>query len=467
VRSRSLALLALLALLLLASPALAERGEHEEFRNEKVLRLEAFEAQHGYPAKARLRGRTMAGYRFSEALLVRPDGSAVPLDEVELDESRQDFVVTCRLDRGKGIYRLDLTARTGKRTHTGARVLLFAGVPTDHPDEPPPEDVKPDLRLPGVVIAGDLFERVNGHRERLGLKRVEWFEPLAVVLREHAADCVALGKLDHSVNGEGTVVDRLASRYGWTPLAYYRPNTPPSRRPDAKSCFPTMVEARRGIEPVLHRWQRFASFCVPMTSPLVTHGACAVARTSGGSCYIVFTFAQVNGIDIPRDAKDMAKRARDAVRHAGDEDRPARLRALGSWRDKTAVREARKHLRAKDAALRGAAHDVLLLSDPKGQAREIERSIRRIREAFERLVEAPGRPKAADHLELGGIRALTYAPRLLDLASEAETVRARAAEAAWASLPTTGEARSEALRRLAADWPATQAARRAAAELDG
>lgn len=461
-----LSLLTFVAVLLDISPVPAkERPPGEEYRNTKVLVVNDFKAVNKVGAKAIVTGFVQPGYRFSEAILVTPDGDASVVDDVKIDDSA--FKVTLRLARGKGIYRLELTGTTDKdRTHSGARILLFAGVPEDHADEPLPEDVLPDKRLPGEALAVDLFRRVNAHRKSLRLKPLKWQEPLAQAARKHAQECLTRGKLDHKFPGVGTLAERVTAEYGWQRMSYKRPGNPPSRDKQAKSHLATLLDARKGLEPILHRWRRFSAFCLPMTSELMTHAACGIARAKHGSCYVVFVFAQINGTQIDKLSRGMQAAAVREVTSGitTDEERPVRLRELGLWLDKTAATHAKKHARSKDAALRGAALDVQLLLEPDDTRAMLEKGLDAAGREY--AAAAGGTRPGNRHLKLlQAARHLRYAPDLLDRAATVEALRAKAALAALVrarSLPES-EAVEAALVQLRKDYPGTPAAIEAAA----
>lgn len=466
---RGLLICLLPALLLVASPpTYAEKSADEEYRNTKVMVLEPFERAHGYPGKVTLKGRMQEGYQFSEALLVRADGSAIIVEGVETKGAR--FEATLKLARGRGIYRVALTGTTGRdRTHHGARILLFAGVPEDHPDEPPPKDVKPDKRIPADVLAADLFRRVNAHRKKVGVKSLEWQEPIAQAARLHAIECVKRKKLDHKFPEVGTVAWRVGETHGFDRVIYRRPRGKPSRGARAKSYLATVLDARRGLQPILHRWKRFAAFCVPMTSELMTHGACGIARTKGGSVYIVFVFAQINGTRI----KKLTEAAQSAaVREVEskltlDEERPAFMRALGLWMSKASRKLAAKYAKSEDVAIRAAALDMQLLEEPEDTRIVIEKGLDAAGREYAAYTAGASVPNRSLPLLLAAQR-LQYAPDLRDRAGKVEKVREAAAKKALAAVlaaPTAGGELLPALKQVIADWPETAAAEAARKQL--
>lgn len=402
-----------------------------------------------------------AGYRFAEAVLVRPDGSAVVVPDVELEAAR--FTIRLKLARGRGIYRLAITGSTkGNRTHNGLRVWLYAGVPDGHPDEPPPEDVKPDPRLPGEVLAVDLFRRVNAHRETIGEKPLAWHEPLAQAARLHAAECVKRKKVDHSFPGVGTVAWRAQDLFGFPRLVYTRPPGKPVRGPAPPSYIATLLDARRGIEPLLHRWQRIASFCLPMTSDRMTHAACGIGRTPQGSVYVVFVLAQLNGPQIERltEAAHAAAVREAESRLTLDEERPQRLRELGLWLSRKARKLAKRYAKADDPALCAAALDALLLADPEATRAQITSGLASAARAYA-AVEPGARPANRDLPMLRAAALLTYAPDLADRAGEVEARRREAAGRALAHVletETEPAGLERALRGIVRDWPGTPAA---------
>jgi hypothetical protein len=145
----------------------------------------------------------------------------------------------------------------------------------------------------------------------------------------------------------------------------------------------------RSLAPILYRWQRFAAFCLPMTSERMTHAACAVGRSRDGFLYLVFAYAQLNdpGILDRIEASHAAvlKRAR-AWRTAPVEEAAATVLDVGRWRRKEDRGERRRHLESDDPLLRAAAWDAEVLFD---EEEALER-LAPLRAAFVRAANEEG-----------------------------------------------------------------------------
>ena len=276
------------------------------------------------------------------------------------------FEMRLAFGRGRGIYRLEVTAvASGNRTHSAARVRFFAGVPADFEEPPLPADDPPDEVVNVDMLQARCFAAMNAHRMGARLKHLPWLEPLARACVQHARDCVAEGKIDHRVNRKGNVADRFKSAYGLERVAYARP--PRSHRqtnePTAQTYMSVAVGSASSMEHLIGKWGRQAAFCLPMTSELMTHAACGVARKRDGRWYVVFAFAQINGVAVPKAMDVVFGADRQAYKDARGDERPPALRRLGAWRRKRSTSELKKRTRDRDLALRVAAWDGLLLVD--------------------------------------------------------------------------------------------------------
>jgi hypothetical protein len=460
-----LALLPVLALLLGGARAVAgEAPLGPDFLDPRVLDLEPYDAVKGYPARVVLSGRLLNDYRSPVVTVIRPDGRAVRVKDVEVRD--QAFRAELALQHGNGVYRVEVTGTDGQQvTHTGARIRLFAGASPDAPDEPlpagPPEaaDVAPHL------LEARLFALVNAHRKAARLEPFAWLEPLAVAARDHLEAAFKQGHVDHRLGPERShVADRLYRLFRWYELSYSMPPGPPSARGGDYVCDAT--DTTPSLALLLYRWKRFAAFCYPMTSEDFTHAACAVRRHKSG-LFVVFVYAQLNGSAVRDDVAARQAAALAAVRNArADAQKAGALRELGRWRGKAARDEAKRELEAADPELRAAAWDVLVLLDEDAATERLSGLWTGVKGGL-----APGRKTAEALAAADWVLRMAYWP---EGAKDARAVRAEVeawgakalADAIGRADPADAGATRKALEALRREYPGTPAAAAAKERLD-
>jgi len=341
-----------------------------DYLDKKVLELVDIDTEHPHPAKFEIRGRLLPSYRNPRVSLIRPNGRAYRLEHVGTTGDLKRFTVPLRLSHGKGVYRLEITATTtGDRTHSGVRLRLFIGVPATAADEPYPEDIRPPPDVTEVLLESRFFKQVNDFRKEVGLEQVKWCEPVARLARLHSQASAKVKRVDHRLdddNDEGNLAHRLYQEYRWDRVIYRVPIDRQTNQVGASSYVAVAVDARKGIDAILARWKRFPAFCLPLSSEVLTHCACGIARSKGGNCYLTFAFIQINGTQIPQLlAGRFDNELREFRRTVAADERPRMLRELGLWRHARATKESRKHDRSKDPAMRAAAWDVALILEEK------------------------------------------------------------------------------------------------------
>jgi Cysteine-rich secretory protein family len=452
----------LAGVLLRAAPAAGgDRPPGFDFADPSVVDLQPFETKRPYPSRVELEGVVGEGYRDPEVALIRPDGRALKLERALVRFDPPRLQVEVPLDHGAGVYRLEISASLpGPVTHSAARIRFFAGVGADSADAPEPPD---EPTLPGAdptVLEDVLFRLVNEHRRRAKLDELPWLEPLADACREHVAACVKAGKVDHVVDARGNVARRVVRLHGWGETDYASPSGPPD--PRTPNHVAAVTDARRSLDLVLYRWERFAAFCIPMTSERYTGAACAVARAQGGLLYVVFAYAQVNQPATAAGIDAGWKSATDALRQAHDgEAEAAALREVGRWRRDAGRRLALRRKSDRDPEVRAAAWDALRLLDLDGARHDLDRSLEALRTAGER---DRGTAHALEEADWMG--RLRWWPEIVPGVVEAVgALRARAdqALAAAEALRAAGdeEGASQALRDVERRYPGTSAAERA------
>ncbi len=462
---------------LAAACAFAPRAAADEtvvgvdYLNKKVVELSVIDTEHPHPAIFEVEGRLLPAYRNPRAVMIRPNGRAYRLRNLESDRDSGRFKIPFRLSHGKGVYRLEITGLTsGDRTHSGARIRFFIGVPAQPEDDPLPEDVPAPLDVPEVLLEARLFEQVNAFRKSVGLEQVPWSEPIARQARLHSQAAAKAGKVDHrldSENDDGNLAHRLYQEYRWEHLVYRVPIDRPTKQVGAKSYIAVVVDGRRGLDTFLARWKRYPAFCLPLTSEVLTHCACGIARSKGGLCYLTIAFVQINGTQIPEIVDGQLRNELQLFRQTpAAEQRPRMLRELGLWRRTRSTKEARKHENAADPEMRAAAWDVALVLDEKKTRKKLAKLWGRV------VKDIDAKKRTAKALEdvawmsrLQNVAPLAAVAKLGLEQLEKQAAEALAAVEAAAKAETDPEASTKSLQRGLRDirerYPGTAAAERA------